>query len=678
VLRSIVALALGGIAAASLATRLNADPTRNAPPRAARHLDYPEPLVVGPYRQKISAVFTDADGLPQGRIDRIVVTLDAVVAGGPQGAARWGGHGWSAVTAGPNVPLPQPVRAGPFAGTDQGLSLRVGGRLIPVNGWATPLGEPSPHLQALALDGTGRLWIGTDRGAVTIRSAATLSRLVPWFSLAPAGLSLPRGAASRVIGLPVLDVRSLAIGRDGAVWLGTARGVARLHRGAWQYYAGRRWLPHDRVNAVATDPAGGAWVATEGGVAHLTFQPMTLARKAAHYEAITAARHNRRGYVTRADLTRPGDLSTAVHEASDNDGLWTSLYLAAECFRYAATGDGRARALACRSLRAMLDLVRLTGFPGFPARATVFRGERVTGRDPNDPNWQYVSPVDPNSFWKGDTSSDEIDGHYLAWCLYHDLVADASEKRELAATCRAVTNHIIDHGYLLVGPSGQHTTWGVWAPALLNDDPQWVEERGLNALEILSHLKVAIHLCGDRKFQEAYDTLIERHHYAGNTLNQKVLPPAGEDNHSDDELAAVAYYPLLVLERDPGRRTLYLSSLERTQRILRRQGSPFHNVIYGALTHRSCDAATVAAYLRDTPWDLCEWTMTNRHRADVRCDTSGNTSRVLPPSERAVEYWNSNPYRPDGGSDGRGELDGAFFLLPYWMARYHGILVERK
>src|SRR5581483_9363020 len=180
---------------------------------------------------------------------------------------------------------------------------------------------------------------------------------------------------------------------------------------------------------------------------------------------------------------------------------------------------------------------------------------------------------------------------------------------------------------------------------------------GLNALEILSHLKVAIHLCGDRKFQEAYDTLIERHHYAGNTLNQKVLPPAGEDNHSDDELAAVAYYPLLMLERDPRRRALYLASLERTQRILRRQGSPFHNVIYGALTHRSCDAATVAAYLRDTPWDLREWTMTNRHRADVRCDTSGNTSRVLPPSERAVEYWNSNPYRPDGGSDGRGELD---------------------
>src|SRR5262249_20209960 len=159
--------------------------------------------------------------------------------------------------------------------------------------------------------------------------------------------------------------------------------------------------------------------------------------------------------------------------------------------------------------------------------------------------------------------------------------------------------------------------------------------------------------------------------------NQKVLPPLGKDNHSDDELAAIAYYPLLMLERDPQRRALYRASLERTQRILRSQGSPFYNILYGALTGRPCDAEVAAEWLRDAPWDLREWTMANSHRADVRLDRRGSTTRVLPPSERAVEYWNSNPYRPDGGSDGRGELDGAFFLFPYWMARYHRILVER-
>ena len=37
--------------------------------------------------------------------------------------------------------------------------------------------------------------------------------------------------------------------------------------------------------------------------------------------------------------------------------------------------------------------------------------------------------------------------------------------------------------------------------------------------------------------------------------------------------------------------------------------------------------------------------------------------------------WNGNPFRIDGGGNGGGEDDGAFFLLPYWMGRYHGFLV---
>jgi hypothetical protein len=37
--------------------------------------------------------------------------------------------------------------------------------------------------------------------------------------------------------------------------------------------------------------------------------------------------------------------------------------------------------------------------------------------------------------------------------------------------------------------------------------------------------------------------------------------------------------------------------------------------------------------------------------------------------------WNSNPFDMDGGSDGRGEDDGAAFLLPYWLGRHHGLLL---
>ena len=45
-----------------------------------------------------------------------------------------------------------------------------------------------------------------------------------------------------------------------------------------------------------------------------------------------------------------------MYRASDNDGLWTSLYVAAQSFRYAATGQPNAKKLARRSMMAIIDL----------------------------------------------------------------------------------------------------------------------------------------------------------------------------------------------------------------------------------------------------------------------------------------------------------------------------------
>jgi hypothetical protein len=38
--------------------------------------------------------------------------------------------------------------------------------------------------------------------------------------------------------------------------------------------------------------------------------------------------------------------------------------------------------------------------------------------------------------------------------------------------------------------------------------------------------------------------------------------------------------------------------------------------------------------------------------------------------------WNGNPYQLRRGGGGYAEDDGAAYLLPYWMARYHGLLKE--
>ena len=77
---------------------------------------------------------------------------------------------------------------------------------------------------------------------------------------------------------------------------------------------------------------------------------------------------------------------------------------------------------------------------------------------------------------------------------------------------------------------------------------------------------------------------------------------------------------------------------------------------------------------------MIEWGVTNSHRIDVKFRqdqdrfSQPQLVEALAPDERPVEKWNSNPYIPDHRGSGRHEDDGAFFLLPYWMGRYHGWL----
>ena len=77
------------------------------------------------------------------------------------------------------------------------------------------------------------------------------------------------------------------------------------------------------------------------------------------------------------------------------------------------------------------------------------------------------------------------------------------------------------------------------------------------------------------------------------------------------------------------------------------------------------------------------WPQENSQRADVSFSELPNRfgkrvlTRVVPADERAFQKWNGDPYSPDGGHDGRVEDDGAAYLLPYWMGRFHGFITEK-
>jgi len=473
---------------------------------------------------------------------------------------------------------------------------------------------------------------------------------------------------------------------DGTIWLGSRQGAACLRHGKWEYYGSPRYLLSDDVLDLVAEPDGAAWIATSAGLTHISRTTLTLEQKADLFEQRLRARHCRHGYVTGCRLRAPGVLDGSTYEASDNDGLWTAIYAAAECFRYAVTGSEQAERFAWESVSAILDLERRTPIPGYPARALVKEGEEVIKsggewhrtQTYHAPGQKEPGPSPDGTWeWKGDTSSDELDGDYFALAVYHDLVANETQRQEIREVVERMTDHLIDHGFLLVDLDGQPTRWGVFSPHFLNGS--WEAERGLNSLSILSHLRVGHHISGHERYLDAARALIRDHHYALNTLNQKILPP-GDVNHSDDELAFLSYYPLLTYETDPGLRRLYLLSLERSWRIERPEHNPLWNFIYGAVTGNPCDAEGAARTLAEIPLDLVDWPVRNSHRNDLRfAPDSGRGGELesvdpLPADERPVGKWNSNPYRLDGGGDGRSEDDGAYHLLPYWMGRYYRLI----
>jgi hypothetical protein len=494
--------------------------------------------------------------------------------------------------------------------------------------------------------------------------------------------------------LPFPDVTVGVRAADGGIWLGSHRGLMYLAPMAarWRVFHSRRWLPGDDVENVAITELGDVLVETSAGIGRLARRPMTLERKMNDIDETLVKHHVREGLVGGIHLNEPGNLA-AGHEqhSNDNDGLWTSIYVAAEAFRYGVTGDAAAKRNARKSLEALMFLERVSGISGFAARSIVPASEPM----PNHGEWHRSA--DQRWWWKGDTSSDEVDGHYFAYSIYYNVAADESEKKEIREVMARITDHILDNGLHYVGPPGAPTTWGVWSPEKLNHDLRRQGDRGLNSLEILSFLKVAQHIVGKSRYAETAHELVEKHAYAANTVFQKHAWPPERVNHSDDELAFLAYYPLLIHERDIELRKFYLASIRRTWLAERPEHSPLFNLIYSAALQASSwtdparrpDAALVEpaeydrdeciAWFRDVPADTFNWIVRNSGRNDAGPLSTNRFGRltgqtVLPVSERPVMRWNGDPYLLDGGSGGTYRDDGAAILLPYWMGRYHRLI----
>ncbi|HEX3482187.1 MAG TPA: two-component regulator propeller domain-containing protein [Kofleriaceae bacterium] len=208
--------------------------------------------------------FGARDGMTQGFSNGITQTADGYLWNASQeGLSRFDGAGFTTFDARKTEGIPINVfnavvvdSVGTlWAGTyDHGVLHVVDGA------FHTVAFEPGPQEQmvrALAFDAGGDLWVGThDRGVVRLHAGKLVAALTTHD------------------GLPSDDIRSFLLDRDGAMWIGTFKGLARWKAG--QIMHGPAVLEGTAVYAIAQDAQGDLWCGTEKGLAHIRGETVEL------------------------------------------------------------------------------------------------------------------------------------------------------------------------------------------------------------------------------------------------------------------------------------------------------------------------------------------------------------------------------------------------------------------
>ncbi len=618
--------------------------------------------------------------------------------------------------------------------------------------WHAVTLDPQPVVKALAIDAQDTLLLATDAGLLEVSYDHTLDQATlqtTWTAangdlldddvrdIAICGDRLVIASATSIAikqgdtvklykaevdGLPMDNNLSVTC-NDEAILLGHEIGATYIEGNLAHidYYQSKRWMENNRVSSVALGENGDRWVAGEAGVSRIYLVTRTLADKEKVFDGYVDAFWRMDGFVSSdGRLPEPySDFSQMWLGDKDNDGLWTQMMIGGWCMAYAATGEEKYYQYARKAMDNMLLEIDVPAIDfeangmkrGFITRSLVRddEGDVYTSKETRS-NWHPVTYEGRDYYWKDDTSSDEIVGHFFGFPMFYDLCAkDDAEREQISKYAIELAEYIIDGGYVLIDLDGERTMHGHWNPETLSiciDGFDVCIENGysmdecldactsgnfgggwLNSLEILGHMLAAYHMSGEKKFYDAYEYLINEHRYnelAMANENTWTITRPSIANHSDHELAILAYTTLIRYEARDDRRAEWIESLKFMYDYERPERNPWWAGVY-ALSGGGDDVDSQGALrtLQEIPDDIREWYIDNRSRKDmvqIENDRHGDAQcdRVFPFDEIRTMWWNGNPYDLESGGDGTGLQAPTAWLLPYYMGLYTGLIQSDK
>ena len=475
---------------------------------------------------------------------------------------------------------------------------------------------------------------------------------------------------------------------DGKVWFGSTWGAFMLKdNGKFSYYAGKRWIPSDKVVDIAKGPDNSILILTDKGLGQIQRKEMTLYDKAMFFEKQVRERHIRFGFNSTVGGMTNGDVTTGSLETSDNDGLWTSMYLAGEVFRYAVTHSGEALQNIRSAMDAMERLYTINPIPGFPSRSFERRGYKY-----NDKPWRRAE--DPEWDWKSTTSSDEAIGHIFAFGAIAELVDVPDLKNQAVMLIDTLMSTILKNDYYMIDWNGEPTQWGRWNPDYVNARPKMVGDRKINSSNFIAMLQTAYHFTKKEKYKDAAFKLMDKFGYLDNLMRpMSEIGKAPEDadplsknlsdgwNHSDDEMYFCGYWGLYRYAFNKKLKAMYKKAIVDHWEAERPEKEGLWDIMTAIVGNENYDFDEAIWYLQGYPLDLIDWTVMNSQRKDIEKIESNfrrqTIKEVLPPQELRISRHNANRFDLDSRGEGRSEYSaGDIWLLPYWIGRYLRVIGE--
>jgi uncharacterized protein (TIGR03437 family) len=338
-----------------------------------------------------------------------------------------------------------------------------------------------------------------------------------------------------------------------------------------------------------------------------------------------------------------------------DSAIWTGHYLAAEAFRYQVTQSPAALANVKQAVAGIKSLLDVTG-TNLLARCLVpLNSPYGAGIQSEEAANGIYTNSSAGYFWVGNTSRDQYMGVIFGLGVAYDMVNDAGVQASISQIATRLVQFLEGHAWTVVMPDGSVSTTFVIRPD-----------------EILTLLQVGRHV-NPSAFSTDYD--INKILLAAGVLTAVGVDAASDSSYFKFNLDYISFYNLVRLESS-SEKSIYLAAYQ----VLRDATDGDQNAMFDLIDH----ALSGPSPSRDSEASalINEWLQrpsrdnaVNLNGVVAVCGSQGACKPIPVALRPPDEYlWEESPYQLSGGGSGIIETAGVDYILPYWMARYYGVI----